>query len=284
VSGSFDPYHVWLGIPPEEQPPDHYRLLGIPALENNPDVIENAADQRMAHLRTFQGSRLGYAIPKGSKSFSAVGYCAAPGDVAFQVEVDGQRVFSSGKARVARVLVDLPAKGKTLGLIVDNLGRGDLDHSFWLLPRFHAKAAAQVGQIDAAEKVGKLTALKPVSASVGAGELLVNRVPEWAAPPLHVLELTPCDEFIFAHAPSRAVFAIPPGAKEFSAVGYCVASCSVQFQVLVDGKPRFTSPKAGIVPIRVPLPRGTKRLELAVDSLGDNHWDSSFWCYPRIWW
>ena len=57
MSGSFDPYHVWLGIPPEEQPPDHYRLLGIPAFEGNPDVIENAADQRMAHLRTFQAGR-----------------------------------------------------------------------------------------------------------------------------------------------------------------------------------------------------------------------------------
>ena len=28
----FDPYHRWLGIPPEEQPADHYRLLGIPRL------------------------------------------------------------------------------------------------------------------------------------------------------------------------------------------------------------------------------------------------------------
>jgi len=51
---TFDPYHVWLGIPPKEQPTDHYRLLGIERFEPNPDVIANAADQRMAHLRTFQ--------------------------------------------------------------------------------------------------------------------------------------------------------------------------------------------------------------------------------------
>jgi WD40 repeat protein len=51
---TFDPYHVWLGIPPKEQPPDHYRLLGVQRFEANPDVIANAADQRMAHLRTFQ--------------------------------------------------------------------------------------------------------------------------------------------------------------------------------------------------------------------------------------
>jgi len=50
----FDPYHSWLGIRPEEQPPNHYRLLGVQPFEDNADAIENAADQRMAHLRTFQ--------------------------------------------------------------------------------------------------------------------------------------------------------------------------------------------------------------------------------------
>lgn len=51
---AFDAYHRWLGIPPKEQPPHHYRLLGIAPLEESPDVIEAAADQRMAHLRTYQ--------------------------------------------------------------------------------------------------------------------------------------------------------------------------------------------------------------------------------------
>ena len=50
----FDPYHKWLGIPPEEQPPNHYRLLGIKDFEADPDVIEAAADQRMGHLRRYQ--------------------------------------------------------------------------------------------------------------------------------------------------------------------------------------------------------------------------------------
>ena len=53
----FDPYYTWLGIPPEEQPPDHYRLLGIRRFEENQDVIANAADQRMAYIRTFQTGR-----------------------------------------------------------------------------------------------------------------------------------------------------------------------------------------------------------------------------------
>src|SRR5436190_382652 len=54
VAESFDPYHIWLGIPPAEQPADHYRLLGISRFESNPDVIGNAADQRVRHVRTMQ--------------------------------------------------------------------------------------------------------------------------------------------------------------------------------------------------------------------------------------
>ncbi|MFP6650114.1 MAG: hypothetical protein VB817_11660 [Pirellulaceae bacterium] len=50
-----DPYWKWLGIPPEQQPPDHYVLLGIASFEANRDVIENAAIRQMSHVRTFQG-------------------------------------------------------------------------------------------------------------------------------------------------------------------------------------------------------------------------------------
>ncbi|NLY01463.1 MAG: hypothetical protein GXY83_35675, partial [Rhodopirellula sp.] len=48
-----DPYHVWLGIPREEQPPDHYRLLGIARFEANAEVIRDAAARQMAHVRTY---------------------------------------------------------------------------------------------------------------------------------------------------------------------------------------------------------------------------------------
>ncbi|HEV3006534.1 MAG TPA: hypothetical protein VGX78_18840, partial [Pirellulales bacterium] len=50
----FDPYHKWLGIPPAEQPPQHYRLLGIGLFEEDPDVIEQAADRQMAHVQTHK--------------------------------------------------------------------------------------------------------------------------------------------------------------------------------------------------------------------------------------
>lgn len=55
--GAFDPYHRWLGIPAQDQPADHYRLLGLVRYESDSDVIENAANQRMAHLRSFQTGR-----------------------------------------------------------------------------------------------------------------------------------------------------------------------------------------------------------------------------------
>ena len=50
----FDVYRKWLGIPPEEQPPNLYRLLGVGLFETDADVIANAADRQMAHVRTFQ--------------------------------------------------------------------------------------------------------------------------------------------------------------------------------------------------------------------------------------
>jgi len=47
----FNPYHKWLGISPDEQPFDFYRLLGVHRFESDADVIDNAADGRMTSLR-----------------------------------------------------------------------------------------------------------------------------------------------------------------------------------------------------------------------------------------
>ncbi|HEX3725341.1 MAG TPA: hypothetical protein VHV08_03830 [Pirellulales bacterium] len=59
MSDTFNGYHVWLGIPPSEQPPNHYRLLGIAMYEADMDVIDHASDRQMAHVRTFQSGRHG---------------------------------------------------------------------------------------------------------------------------------------------------------------------------------------------------------------------------------
>ena len=53
----FDPYYQWLGIRDPRCPPDHYRLLGVAPFEDDPEVLQNAADRQMAHVRTFQTGR-----------------------------------------------------------------------------------------------------------------------------------------------------------------------------------------------------------------------------------
>ena len=50
-AGTFDPYYKWLGIRPEEQPPNHYRLLGVGLYETDIEVIESAADRQMAYIQ-----------------------------------------------------------------------------------------------------------------------------------------------------------------------------------------------------------------------------------------
>jgi formylglycine-generating enzyme len=49
---AFDPYRKWLGIAPADQPPNHYRLLGLDLFESDPDVIDAATEQRVVFLRT----------------------------------------------------------------------------------------------------------------------------------------------------------------------------------------------------------------------------------------
>ena len=75
MSTGFDPLYQWLGIPPEEQPPHHYRLLGVRPFEDNPDVIESAADRQMAYLRTFYGGPYVSYAQKLLNEVSAVRVC-----------------------------------------------------------------------------------------------------------------------------------------------------------------------------------------------------------------
>jgi hypothetical protein len=53
MADHFNPYHRWLGIPPEEQPPHHYRLLGLVLFESDLEVIRDGAERQMAHVRRY---------------------------------------------------------------------------------------------------------------------------------------------------------------------------------------------------------------------------------------
>ena len=51
----FDPYHKWLGIPKERQPPNVYELLAISLNEEDPDVIRAAVEQRRRFIESKRG-------------------------------------------------------------------------------------------------------------------------------------------------------------------------------------------------------------------------------------
>ena len=68
ASKTFDPYHKWLGIPPHEQPPSHYRLLRISEFESDQEVIELAYEKEMGALKRHEyGEYVGPSRGRRSK-------------------------------------------------------------------------------------------------------------------------------------------------------------------------------------------------------------------------
>ncbi len=80
MSETFDPYRKWLGILPKDQPAHYYRLLGIPLFENDPDVIENAANRQMLHVRTFQTGKQAKSSQRILNEISAAKLCLLSAD------------------------------------------------------------------------------------------------------------------------------------------------------------------------------------------------------------
>jgi hypothetical protein len=96
----FDPYYKWLGIPPHEQPPDHYRLLGIPSFTSDPEVIENAADQRMVHLRAASAGKRAAQAQKILNELSEAKVCLLNSEqrTAYDVRLKAKTAASLPKA------------------------------------------------------------------------------------------------------------------------------------------------------------------------------------------
>ena len=46
MAEAFDPYYKWLAIPPEDQPPDFYQLVGVHTFEEDPDVGDYEGEER----------------------------------------------------------------------------------------------------------------------------------------------------------------------------------------------------------------------------------------------
>ncbi len=75
MTDKFDPYHQWLGIRSEDQPPDHYQLLGLRRFEDNPETIQHAADRQTAHLRSLQTKEYAPLVKKLLADVSAAKVC-----------------------------------------------------------------------------------------------------------------------------------------------------------------------------------------------------------------
>src|SRR5882724_6577958 len=63
MSDDFDPYQKWLGIPPQEQPPNYYRLLTLKPLEANLDAIDATSAKLTEYLEArSKGKNAAHAL------------------------------------------------------------------------------------------------------------------------------------------------------------------------------------------------------------------------------
>ena len=136
----FDPYHKWLGIPPDQQPVSHYRLLGIEDFESDADAIEGAAEQRTIYLRTFQTGPSSELAERLLNEISAARVCLL--DRKSRARYDTQLRAAITSADVSRYRMS-----KDLGIVCSvwlNPGAAtdeNLDHK--ALFEIHRKAMAQ---------------------------------------------------------------------------------------------------------------------------------------------
>jgi WD40 repeat protein len=92
----FNAYYLWLGIPPDEQPADHYRALGVVRFESDAKVIREAAERQIAHVRRYQIGKHGEQATKILRELSTAKACLS--DVASKTEYDRQLRFDAGSA------------------------------------------------------------------------------------------------------------------------------------------------------------------------------------------
>jgi len=154
---SFDPYYKWLGIPPAEQPPNHYRLLGVTLFESDPDVIANAADQRIGHVRAFQIGKHSDESQRMLKAISAARVCL--------LNADKKADYDAGLRSAAAAVNAEPR-------VVSAAPRGGMHHAprkqkpTWLLAVCGSAVAVAVvafaiGLLSSGDKDAEQTAARP---------------------------------------------------------------------------------------------------------------------------
>ena len=106
MTGEFDPYHRWLGIPAQEQPPNHYRLLGLVLFEDDLEVIRDAAERQMAHVRRYALGRHAELSQKILNELGAAKACLmdAAKKAAFDRRLREQLVAAKEESAAAKAL------------------------------------------------------------------------------------------------------------------------------------------------------------------------------------
>ena len=99
MSEAFDAYYKWLAIPPHQQPPNHYRLLGVAALESDEPL---GPDVQVTVSRNGEKVQVVNAILGWTINLSAGRYDLAVqgGDDQFQLDSESITVTHGGQVKV----------------------------------------------------------------------------------------------------------------------------------------------------------------------------------------
>jgi len=134
---TFDPFAEWLGIPAAEQPPNHYRLLGLATFESDVEKIERAVDERMTIVRRHQTGPRAAATQRVLNRLAAAKQCLInPGTRdAYDAAIRGQLAAcrpSAASAKRPRLVeqppefeVDVPPVDATIDFGFDATSNAD---------------------------------------------------------------------------------------------------------------------------------------------------------------
>jgi hypothetical protein len=111
---AFNPYLKWLAIPLNEQPPHHYRLLGISVFEDDAEVVEAAVEQRSGFLRKHQSGPHGAEAGKLLSEVATARLCLL--NPAKKVAYDAQLQAESSEPPVSSNSSTVPFSAKLRSL------------------------------------------------------------------------------------------------------------------------------------------------------------------------
>ncbi len=134
MAPEFDPYYKWLGIPPKDQPPNHYRLLSTEQLEDDSEVIDSAANRLMSHIHKLASG------DRPAASQTSPGEQMPPPPVALYAQMKQTRERRRSKLMAPGRQPSSWHQGLRANLLIANPSRGarvDVRGTYRLTPQLH---------------------------------------------------------------------------------------------------------------------------------------------------